>query len=166
MRTCCTLRSLCLAGVAMLNAGCGAIVAGTSSDTQLATLAMRANPERYIVITVQNEPAAMQTRAGSTTRGYDAVLRYKVSSRARATVQTLSSTYRLREVRSWPITALRVHCVVFELPDGADREAVLAQLEREPEVRVAQPLQTFTTASSTVAHNDPYLDLQSEPPSQ
>jgi len=153
-------RRLCLVGVALLLAGCSGLVAGTSPDVDVATLAMRENPERYILVTVENEPAAMQTRAGSTTRGYDTAVRYKVSSRARATVQSLSSAYRLREVRAWPIPALRVHCVVFELPGGAEREAVLAQLRREPAVRVAQPLQTFATASSTAAYNDPYLDLQ------
>ena len=160
MRTCLFLRSLYLVGVALLHAGCSSLVAGTSPEADLATLAMRANPDRYILVTVENEPTAMQTRAGSTTRGYDTAVRYKVSSRARATVQSLSSTYQLREVRSWPIPALHVHCIVFELPGGTEREAVLAQLRREPSVRVAQALQTFATTSSTAAYNDPYLDLQ------
>ena len=153
-------RCLCLVGLALLHAACGTVTAGNVPDIDGATLAMRANPDRYILVTVENQPAAMQTRAGSTTRGYDTAVRYKVSSRARATVQALSVTYRLREVRSWPIPALRVHCVVFELPGGVEREAVLAQLKREPEVRIAQPLQTFATAGTTVAYNDPYLDLQ------
>ena len=109
MRTSLILRSLCLVGVVLLQAGCSIFVAGTSPEADHATLAMRTNPERYILVTVENEPTAMQTRAGSTTRGYDTAVRYKVSSRARATVQSLSSTYQLREVRSWPIPALRVH---------------------------------------------------------
>ena len=160
MRTSLLLRSLCLVGVVLLHAGCSSLVADTSPEADHATLAMRANPDRYILVTVENEPTAMQTRAGSTTRGYDTAVRYKVSSRARATAQSLSSTYQLREVRSWPIPALRVHCIVFELPGGAEREAVLTQLRREPSVRVAQPLHTFATTSSSAAYNDPYLDLQ------
>jgi hypothetical protein len=160
MRTSLILRRLCLVGVVLLHAGCSSFVARTSPEADHATLAMRANPDRYILVTVENEPTAMQTRAGSTTRGYDTAVRYKVSSRARATVQSLSNTYRLREVRSWPIPALRVHCIVFELPGGTEREAVLAQLRRDPSVRVAQPLHTFATTSSTAAYNDPYLDLQ------
>jgi len=129
MRTSFILRSVCLVGVALLHAGCSSLVAGTSPEADLATLAMRTNPDRYILVTVENEPTAMPTRAGSTTRGYDTAVRYQVSSQARATVQSLSSTYQLREVRSWPIPALHVHCIVFELPGNADRDAVLAQLE-------------------------------------
>jgi hypothetical protein len=160
MRTSSVLRRLCLIGALLFHAGCSGLIAGTSPDVDGAALAMRENPDRYILVTVENQPAAMQTRAGSTTRGYDTAVRYKVSSRARAAVQSLSSAYRLREVRSWPIPALRVHCVVFELPGDAERETVLAQLRREPAVRVAQPLQTFATATATAAYNDPYVDLQ------
>ncbi len=160
MRTSSVLRRLCLIGVLLLHVGCSGLIAGTSPDVDGATLAMRENPDRYILVTVENQPAAMQTRAGSTTRGYDTAVRYKVSSRARAAIQSLSSAYRLREVRSWPIPALRVHCVVFELPGDAERETVLAQLRREPAVRVAQPLQTFATATATAVYNDPYVDLQ------
>jgi hypothetical protein len=156
-------------GVMLLLAGCSSVGARTTAEVDTAMLDMRSNPERYILVTVDNEPWAMQTRAGSTTRGYDTAVRYKVSSRARAMVQQLSSAYRLREVNAWPIPALRVHCVVFELPGEAEREAVLARLRGEPGVRLAQPLQTFATASSsadatstgsTRVYNDPYLDLQ------
>ena len=49
---------------------------------------------------------------------------------------------------------------MFELPGDAERETVLAQLRREPAVRVAQPLQTFATATATATYNDPYVDLQ------
>jgi hypothetical protein len=163
-------RTLCVAAVVLQLAGCSSVGARAAEDD--AAPGMRSNPERYILVTVDNEPSTMQTRAGATTRGYDTVVRYKVSSRARATVQELSSSYRLREVRAWPIPALKVHCVVFELPAGAEREAVLARLRGEPDVRIAQPLQTFATASSAAdsrpssnaklatTYNDPYLDLQ------
>jgi len=162
------LCAMCTVGVMVLLAGCSSLGARTTPEVDAATLDMRSNPERYILVTVDNEPWAMQTRAGSTTRGYDTAVRYKVSSRALATVQQLSTAYRLREVNAWPIPALRVHCVVFELPGEAEREAVLARLRGEPGVRLAQPLQTFATASSTAdsttgstrVYNDPYLDLQ------
>ena len=164
-------RVLCAAAVALL-AGCSALGARAAPEEDADALGMRSNPERYVLVTVDNEPWAMQTRAGATTRGYDTAVRYRVSSRARATVQELSSSYHLREVRGWPIPALKVHCVVFELPGGAERETVLAQLRSEPGVRLAQPLQTFATASSAAdsttgptanlaaTYNDPYLDLQ------
>jgi subtilisin family serine protease len=160
MRTAPALHALCLAGIALLCGGCSGLVAATGPDGDLATPEMRATPERYILVTVENQPLAMQTRAGSTTRGYDTAVRYKVSSRARATVQALADAYGLREVRAWPIPALHVHCVVFELAGDTDRDEVLARLASEPAVRVAQPLQTFATATSPADYDDPYLDLQ------
>ncbi len=160
MNRSCIVRSLCVVALAVLHAGCSTLGTGSPNDLDVVTEAMRSHPERYILVTLRNEPAPFATRPGSTTRGYDAAARYAVSARTRSVARALSSAYGLREVRSWPIPALGVHCVVFELPSGVDRDAILAQLQREPEVRVAQPLQTFATASSEAAYNDPYLDLQ------
>ena len=154
------VRSLCVIAVAMLHAGCSTLRAGSPTDANGVAESMRSNPDRYILVTLRNEPTPFATRVGSSPRGYDAATRYAVSARTNSVARQLSSAYGLREVRSWPIPALEVHCVVFELPDGADRDAILAQLQREPEVQVAQPLQTFATAGAEVTYNDPYLDLQ------
>ncbi len=73
--------------------------------------------------------------------------------------RALAARHDLREVQSWPIAALNVHCIVFEIPGGVPRETVLATLAHDPEVQLAQPLQTFTSASDP-SYNDPYMDLQ------
>ncbi|HEX7417658.1 MAG TPA: S8 family serine peptidase, partial [Steroidobacteraceae bacterium] len=120
-------------------------------------LEARTRPEDFVLVTVHNEPAVLSTRAGATVRGYDATGAYVVTSEARHTVAALSHEYGLREVAGWPIDPLHVHCVVFRRPASVTVEALLARLERDPRVRLAQPLQTFATLSS---YNDPYATLQ------
>jgi subtilisin family serine protease len=73
-------------------------------------------------------------------------------------MRDLARQYSLTEVAAWPIAPLRVHCGVFRIPPDGSREALLAQLAKEPRVRLVQPMNDF--ASSTQIYNDPYLDVQ------
>lgn len=116
------------------------------------------SPERYIVAAVDNEPAALLTHAGSTPRGYDSIASYAASGAALDVMRTVEREYALREVNAWPIEPLHMHCAVLEIPEGADRAALLAALARDPRIRLAQPMQTFATR--TGGYNDPYVDLQ------
>lgn len=73
-------------------------------------------------------------------------------------MRALERDYGLREVSAWPIAPLRMHCAVLEIPDDADRDALLSRLSADSRIRLAQPLQTFATRSE--GYNDPYVDLQ------
>jgi len=141
--------------VAALLAGCmampradlaGAQQAGTASDGQ-----------RLVIVTVDNDATTALRRPGSTRTAYSAAA-YQASDAALATMRQLAGRYGLTEVAAWPIRALQVHCAVFRIPPQATREALLAQLAREPRVRLAQPLNDFATSSG---YNDPYLAVQS-----
>jgi len=90
--------------------------------------ALRASPDRLIVVTVANDTTALASRAGSTPRGYDGLQGYSASSSAREMVASIARDYHLSEVAAWPIPVLKVHCVVFEIPKASTRESVLAQL--------------------------------------
>src|SRR5277367_3892677 len=116
------------------------------------------SPERYIIAAVDNEPASFLSRAGSTPRGYDTVTVYGPTSQALKLMRSLERDYGLREVSAWPIEPLRMHCAVLELPDGADRAAMLATLSHDRRIKLAQPLQTFATRTDD--YNDPYVGLQ------
>ena len=113
--------------------------------------------ERLILVTVDNPPESPPARAGSTPRAYD-VAAYGASTRARVDAAALATQYGLRPVAAWPIAPLAVHCVVFEVPLGSAREALLTALGRDPRVRLAQPMQSFKALAT--AYNDPYLELQ------
>jgi subtilisin family serine protease len=91
-------------------------------------------------------------------RGYDSATAYTVSGRARSLADGLAADYGLLEVTGWPIATLRVHCILYRVPADRSRATLLGQLAADPRVKLAQPLQTFTT--STTGYNDPYVGLQ------
>ena len=127
---------------------------------------------RRIVVAVADRPEPV-ARAGSTPRGYGSLPDYSGGSRARTLAVALAEQHHLQEVSAWTIEALRLRCMLYELPDGIEREAVLDALRRDARVRLAQPLNEFetlgagrpsTTGASGVAdrapYNDPYVGLQ------
>ena len=116
------------------------------------------DPERYIVAGVDNEEATPAGHAGSSPKGYDGLTVYGPTSRAAQLLKGVERDYGLREVTAWPIGPLHMHCAVLELSTDADRASVLAALTRDRRVRIAQPLQTFTTR--TTVYDDPYVGLQ------
>jgi subtilisin family serine protease len=149
------LRSIALAAVALV-AGC-ASTAPQRDDGRM-DAAARFAPEQLIVVAVANDSADIASRAGSTPRGYDGFQQYGVSAAARATVAALARDYGLREVTAWPIAPLRMHCVVFAIPEGIPRATLLARLAHENRVKLAEPMNSFGTLTET--YNDPYVSLQ------
>ncbi len=113
--------------------------------------------ERMIIAAVSNDPTAFLANAGGTPRGYDTIAPYGPTSAARASLRALEKDYDLREVSEWPIEPLHMHCAVLKIPEGADRSSLLAGMLADPRVKLAQPLQTFSTRTG---YNDPYVELQ------
>lgn len=126
----------------------------------------RTRSARFVVVTVRNESRPLAREAASTPRGYDAAAAYGVTAVASNAVRALERTYGLKQVSAWPITSLRVHCIVFRVPPSIERSALIAQLARDPHVESAQPLNDFTaqsapdSAASWMPYNDPYAPLQ------
>jgi hypothetical protein len=102
------------------------------------------SPERFIIVAVDIDAAAISAYAGSI-GGYDTIAAYEAISRARQVMRSLEGEYGLHEVSAWPIEPLDMHCVVLEIPAGADRMILLTKLSRDPRISLAQPLQTFAT---------------------
>jgi subtilisin family serine protease len=141
-------------GIALLS-GCGH--APVRIESQALGNAAGQSSERFIIAAVDNDPTGFPANAGGTPRGYDNIVPYGATSTARARMRSLEKDYGLRPVSEWPIKPLNMDCAVFKIPDGADRAALLAAMLADPRVKLAQPLQTFSTRS---AYNDPYLALQ------
>jgi hypothetical protein len=114
--------------------------------------------EHFIVAAVDNDPAVFVARAGGTPRGYDSIAIYGPSLAARRMMRDLENEYGLREVSAWPIDPLHMHCAVLEVPQGVDRDTVLAALAHDRRIKLAEPLQSFATRSEP--YNDPYVGLQ------
>lgn len=140
-----------------------ALMAGCSSGRVLRVSAelppaARASPADYVVVTVRNPRGSAPSRAASTPGGYEASGPYAAGSLARRTASALARDYGLREVSSWPIALLGVHCLVYAIPAGTAPEALLAGMARDARVESAQPLQSFATLGTR--YNDPYSTLQ------
>jgi hypothetical protein len=104
-------------------------------------------PQHFLVVTLPN-PVDFLAHAASTPKGYDHVGPYQVGSVARRTSRAVAESYRLREVTSWPIAALGVACIVYQLPKDADtladRDRLLAALTRDDRITSAQGLYEYT----------------------
>jgi hypothetical protein len=152
-----TAATLC--GLWLIAAGVGGCA--TPSTPSLASempAAAREAPDRYLVVTVRNDSGPVTLRAAGTPRGYDGVASYTVSSEARATARGLATDYGLTEAAAWPITLLHVHCIVYALPNGVERDAVVQRLASDHRVESVQALTTFKTQA--LPYNDPYANLQ------
>jgi subtilisin family serine protease len=114
----------------------------------------RADPGRFVVITVRNDLQPAVSTPGSTPRGYAAAGVYGVSANARAVTHSLEHDYSLREVSAWPIESLRVNCVVVRVPDLTPRSTLIAKLERDSRVESVEPLNEFTTETDAGASTD------------
>jgi hypothetical protein len=99
-------------------------------------------PQRYVVVTLPN-PVAFLPHAASTPKGYDNVGRYQVGRVARHTSRAIAMSYRLHAVTSWPIAALGVACIVYQLPTDTDRERLLAALTLDSRIKSAEALNEF-----------------------
>lgn len=139
---------------------CAVLAACTTASTKHEPLRWSdgIDDERLIVVTIRNEAPMLVPRAGSTARSYRGPVRYSVSPTALTQSRSIATTYKLREITGWPIGMLGVHCLVYELADGADREATLQRLQRDQRVESAQPLHSFQTLMKP--SSEPYRPLQ------
>jgi len=127
--------------------------------------ASRDDGSRFIVLAVTNAPATAMIRAGGTLRAYPAGNAYGVSDAARRTLRALARQYRLQPVAVWPIALLQMQCAVFAIPDEVTREQLLASLQGDRRVALAEPLNTFALQSAAppardTAVADPYASVQ------
>ena len=137
---------------------CGCVGPRRAVQAEIAPQQLSDHPERYIVAGVDNEETTPAGHAGSSPKGYDGLTVYGPTSRAAQLLHGVERDYGLREVSAWPIAPLHMHCAVLELAADASPSAVIAALSQDRRVRIAQPLQTFTTQS--VDYDDPYVGLQ------
>jgi hypothetical protein len=115
-----------------------------------------------IVVTFANTPQGSPAPAGTTGAHYGGAA-YQLGQSAHAMSRRIASQYSLKEVANWPIKALSVHCVVYEIPDERSLPTVLAALAKDTRVALAQPLQEFHTLAEAPRgepYNDPLYDLQ------
>ncbi len=123
---------------------------------------VRTDPTQFIVVAVANPVTGRPAAVGGTAHGYGSTSNYRVSASATALIRELAREHSLTLVSEWPIEQLQMHCVLFRVPPGTTREAVIDKLLTDKRVLIAQPLNEFESATALPsAFDDPYARLQS-----
>jgi len=136
---------------------------------------VRSAPAQFVVVAVNNPVTARPGAVGGTAHGYGNSSNYRVGATAASLILELAKQYSLTRVSEWPIEQLGMHCVLFRIPPGTTREAVIEKLRADSRVRIAQPLNEFEPSAipapapqgalpegsgSSSGFNDPYAKLQ------
>jgi len=114
---------------------------------------VRTAPAQFIVVAVANPVASRPAAVGGTAHGYGSSTNYRVSASATSTIREIASQYSLTRVSEWPIDELQMHCVLFRIPPGTTREAIIEKLKADKRVLIVQPLNEFESA--TDVRSDP-----------
>jgi subtilisin family serine protease len=136
--------------LALLVAGCATTGAPRES-------AVVASAPTQILVTVLQPTTVAANLTGAPEQRY-LQRRYGPTPSVDRELTQLARAHDLRRVQGWPIQSLGVYCEVLTVPEGSDVAAVLAALNDDPRVDLAQPMNTFRTQSSR--YDDPYLELQ------
>jgi subtilisin family serine protease len=131
---------------------------------------VRADPNQFIVVAVANPVTGRPAAVGGTAHGYGTGSNYRVSATAATQIRDLSRQYSLTLVSEWPIEQLQMHCVLFRIPPGTTRDAMIEKLRADKRVLIVQPLNEFESATAPKAEgapqrtpggfDDPYAKLQ------
>jgi hypothetical protein len=123
---------------------------------------VRSAPAQFIVVAVANPVTGRPAAVGGTAHGYGTTTNYRVSATATSLIRELARKHSLTLVSEWPIEQLQMHCVLFRIPPGTTREAVIEKLMTDKRVLIAQPLNEFESATNVGSpFDDPYARLQS-----
>ena len=113
---------------------------------------------RQILVTVRQPATLAAGLTGAPNQRY-LQRRYGPSPSVDRVLTQLAHEHDLRRVEGWPIQSLDVYCEVLTVPEGRDVAEVIAALNRDPRVDLAQRMNLFDTQAAR--YDDPYLDLQS-----
>jgi len=156
----------------LLSLGLSAVGSATTPPDSVAVQGV--GHHARVVVTFANAPHQSPAPAGSTGRRYTGD-GYLLAQSAHAEAKRVASKYALKEIANWPIRALAVHCVVYEILDNRSVAAVVAALSKDSNVALAEPLSEFHTLTDTrptdsqdtaapPAYNDQYYDMQTSLP--
>ena len=145
----------------------------SAADPVLTPPDVRTAPGQFIVVAVANPVTGRPAAVGGTAHGYGTTTNYRISASAASVIRELSRTYSLTLISEWPIEQLQMHCVLFRIPPGTTREAMIERLRGDKRVLIVQPLNEFESATTAApdaatsvlganaAFDDPYAKLQS-----
>ena len=142
------VRLLCVA----LSFGAAASVvpasaAGKSDPASVPRHEAAANSSREILVTFADERAG-RVAMGDAVSAYRQRGHYGNSTWSERYSSELAEDYGLLQKGQWPITALGVHCVVYEVPTPQSVDLILRKLGADRRVESAQAMRSFHVMSA------------------
>lgn len=139
-----------------------ALLAGCAGPAALRSAPPAAEIEaaaaRQILVTVRQPATLAAGLTGAPNQRY-LQRRYGPSPSVDRVLTQLAHEHGLRRVEGWHIQSLDVYCEVLVVPEHLDVRDVLAALNRDPRVDLAQRMNLFSTQAAK--YDDPYRELQS-----
>ena len=133
----------------------------TASTAAASPAVLQYDVERQILVTFSNPHRPGLTSPGTTWKGWNWSGGYRVGAGARLNAEQFARDFKLTLVAAWPIALLDEYCVVYSIPAGIDRDALISRLQADTRSALVQPLQEFsTTAVESRQGPDPFADLQ------
>lgn len=114
--------------------------------------------ERQVLVILNDDKGNPPLPTGSQ-RGYRGDRQWPVSLHTRADTRRLATDYRLSELYAWPIPHLELFCVVYQVPEWLNRQALIHRLGQDPRVAHAQPVNEFQGMIAD-AYDDPLFEVQ------
>jgi subtilisin family serine protease len=140
-----------------------AALAGLAACTTAPTLPPargNAGDAQLLIVAIADTPEPLPG-AGSVPRAdYRRASGYAGGTRAQAVADDIAADHMLAQQAVWTITSLQLRCMLYRVPADVDRSAVLARLQTDPRIALAQPLNRFDTYATPTAYNDPLIGLQ------
>jgi hypothetical protein len=147
------LRICLLLCFGLLCAACASLIAPPAP----AQAGVNAAPGRQILVTFADERVG-RVPVANPANGYRERGSYGNSSWSERVAEQLAEDYGLRSTAQWPINALGIHCVVYEIQPGQIPEQVLDRLAQDKRIEAVQFMQTFQVMAAS--YSDPYFKLQ------
>ena len=116
-----------------------------------------ATSANQILITFEDERNDRPPIAESVS-GYRQREDYGNSTWSLRVAEALAEDYGLHPVTQWPINALGIHCVVYEVPANQSMEQVMQRLGQDKRIEAVQAMKTFHVMAEN--YSDPYFKLQ------
>lgn len=115
-----------------------------------------------ILVTFSDPGMSNAARTGPARPGYTRrASSYLVSVNVRRAANRVADEFGLELVDEWPIVPLRVHCLVYAVPEDTAVESLLDELRARPDIESAQRMNRFDVSGSRNRGGaDPFAELQ------
>lgn len=130
---------------------------------QAETLMDEEGSESLLIVALAEKGFSLPAVGGTPRAAYGAGQSYAASPSTQTVAAEIARSHGLEWRAAWTIAPLKLHCILFRIASGQERDQVLDRLNADGRVALAQPLNQFETlgdAAAAADFNDPYWPLQ------